>query len=100
VVAPGGAVALGVNLQHCKVRHEASGRCAVQVLLTGLKKDAVARADNLGWSAAPLAQPDAPVTQIAWPLACVCRAVRAPGVKCTLLVLTCEPLDGVATVST
>jgi hypothetical protein len=29
----------------------------------------------------------------------VCHAVRAPGVKCTLLALSREPFDGAATVS-
>jgi hypothetical protein len=39
------------------------------------------------------------VTQIVWPFGCVCHAVRAPGVKCTLLAFTREPSDGVATAS-
>src|SRR5438105_3103926 len=34
-----------------------------------------------------------------WPFGCVCHAVRAPGVKWTLLALTREKPDGVATVS-
>jgi hypothetical protein len=40
------------------------------------------------------------VTQIVWPFGCVCQAVRAPGVKCTLLALIRDPFAGVATVST
>jgi hypothetical protein len=40
------------------------------------------------------------VTQIVWPFGCVCHAVRAPGVKWTLLALRRDPLDGAATVST
>jgi hypothetical protein len=40
------------------------------------------------------------VTQIVWPFGCVCQAVRAPGVKCTLLALTRDPFAGAATVST
>jgi hypothetical protein len=35
-----------------------------------------------------------------WPLGCVCHAVRAPGVKWTLLALSRDPSDGAATVST
>jgi hypothetical protein len=40
------------------------------------------------------------VTQIVWPFGCVCQAVRAPGVKWTLLALRREAPDGAATVST
>jgi predicted nucleotide-binding protein (sugar kinase/HSP70/actin superfamily) len=40
------------------------------------------------------------VTQIVCPFGCVCHAVRAPGVKWTLLALSREPSDGEATVST
>src|SRR5258708_32007168 len=40
------------------------------------------------------------VTQIFWPFGCVCQWVRAPGVKWTLLALTCEAPDGAATAST
>ena len=40
------------------------------------------------------------MTQIVWPFGCVCQAVRAPGVKWTLLALSREPFDGAATVST
>ena len=38
-------------------------------------------------------------TQIVWPFGCVCQAVRAPGVKWTLLALTRELPDGAATAS-
>src|SRR6476646_3589833 len=37
------------------------------------------------------------VTEIVWPLGWVCHAVRAPGVKWTLLALKREPSDGDAT---
>src|SRR2546422_10999629 len=40
------------------------------------------------------------VTQTVWPLGWVCQAVRAPGVKWTLLALSRDPPDGAATVST
>jgi hypothetical protein len=40
------------------------------------------------------------VTQIVWPFGWVCHAVRAPGVKWTLLALIHDPFDGAATVST
>ena len=36
-------------------------------------------------------------TKIVWPFGCVCQAVRAPGVKWTLLALTREAPDGAAT---
>jgi hypothetical protein len=39
------------------------------------------------------------VTQIVWPFGCVCQAVRAPGVKWTLLALTRDPSEGAATAS-
>jgi hypothetical protein len=39
-------------------------------------------------------RPTPSVTQIVWPFGCVCQAVRAPGVKWTLLELTREPCDG------
>jgi len=39
------------------------------------------------------------VTQIVWPFGCVCHAVRAPGVKWTLLALRRDRSEGVATVS-
>ena len=39
-------------------------------------------------------------TKIVWPFGCVCHAVRAPGVKWTLLALTREAPDGAATAST
>ncbi len=34
-----------------------------------------------------------------WPFGCVCHAVRAPGVKWTLLALSREPSEGAATAS-
>src|SRR3954453_17556511 len=43
------------------------------------------------------ANPTPSVTQIVWPLGCVCQAVRAPGVKWTLLALTRDPPAGAAT---
>ena len=39
------------------------------------------------------------MTQIVWPFGWVCHAVRAPGVKWTLLALSREPSDGAATAS-
>ena len=45
------------------------------------------------------ARPTPSVTQIVWPFGCVCHAVRAPGVKWTLVALTRDPFDGAATVS-
>src|SRR6266702_1129541 len=45
-------------------------------------------------------RPTPSVTQIVCPFGCVCQAVRAPGVKWTLLALKREPSDGAATVST
>jgi hypothetical protein len=39
------------------------------------------------------------VTQIVWPLGCVCQAVRAPGVKWTQLALIRDPFDGAAIAS-
>ena len=44
-------------------------------------------------------RPTPSITQIVWPFGCVCQAVRAPGVKWTLLALSREPSDGAATVS-
>src|SRR5213594_3472993 len=34
-----------------------------------------------------------------WPFGCVCQAVRAPGLKWTLLALTRDASDGIATAS-
>ena len=44
-------------------------------------------------------RPSPSTTKIVCPFGCVCHAVRAPGVKWTLLALTREPSDGAATVS-
>ena len=55
------------------------------VLLAGLEEDAVARTDDLDDPPRRWQSPTPSVTQIVWPLACVCQAVRAPGVKWTLL---------------
>jgi len=44
-------------------------------------------------------RPTPSVTQIVWPFGCVCHAVRAPGVKWTLLALRREPSEGDATAS-
>src|SRR6266404_784687 len=46
------------------------------------------------------ARPTPSVTKMVWPLGCVCHAVRAPGVKWTLLALRRDGSAGVATVST
>ena len=79
--------------------HEPVGCCAVPVLLARLEEDAVAGTDDLDRAAAALARPTPSVTQIVWPFGCVCHAVRAPGVKWTLLALTRDQSDGAATVS-
>ena len=47
----------------------------------------------------PCATPTPSVTWIVWPFGCVCHAVRAPGVKWTLLAVRREVPDGSATVS-
>ena len=44
-------------------------------------------------------RPSPSVTQIVWPFGCVCQAVRAPGVKWTLLAFTRDLDDGTATAS-
>ena len=75
------------------------GRGAVPVLLARLEEHAVARPDHLHRPAAPLARPTPSSTKIVWPFGCVCHAVRAPGVKWTLLALTREAPDGAATAS-
>src|SRR3981081_2884130 len=43
--------------------------------------------------------PTPSVTKIVWPLGCVCHAVRAPGVKWTLLAVNRDPPIAAATVS-
>src|SRR5438445_13447228 len=45
------------------------------------------------------ATPTPSVTKMVWPLGCVCHAVRAPGVKWTLLAVRRDGSAGVATVS-
>src|SRR5258706_5978037 len=45
------------------------------------------------------ASPTPSTTKIVWPFGCVCQAVRAPGVKWTLLAWTREPSAGAAMVS-
>src|SRR5215211_8319603 len=44
-------------------------------------------------------RPTPSVTQIVWPNGCVCQAVRAPGVKCTLAAAARAGGSGVAMVS-
>jgi hypothetical protein len=55
VLAPGGAVAVLVDVEHREVGHESVWGGAVPVILAGLKEDTVARADDLDRAAAPLA---------------------------------------------
>src|SRR3979409_31043 len=45
------------------------------------------------------ARPTPSVTKMVWPLGCVCHAVLAPGVKCTMLALKRDAPDGTAAVS-
>ena len=45
------------------------------------------------------ARPMPSVTKMVWPLGWVCQAVRAPGVKWTLLALRREAAEGAATAS-
>src|SRR5207244_11325516 len=59
VIAPGGAAALVVDLEHREVGHEAVRRGAVPVLFAGLEEDAVAGADDLDRAAAVLRAADA-----------------------------------------
>src|SRR5690242_4462263 len=59
VLAPGGVVALLVDVEHREVGHEAVGCRAVPVLLSRLEEDAVARADLLDRSATALSPADA-----------------------------------------
>jgi hypothetical protein len=44
-------------------------------------------------------RPTPSVTKIVWPCGCVCQAVRAPGVKCTLAAAKVELPAGAATAS-
>src|SRR5256885_8512821 len=45
------------------------------------------------------ARPTPSMTKMVWPFGCVCHAVRAPGVKWTLLAFRREASDGAATES-
>src|ERR1700737_4269489 len=45
------------------------------------------------------ARPAPSVTKMVWPFGCVCQAVRAPGVKWTLVALRRDDPAGVATAS-
>src|SRR5919202_660454 len=59
VLAPRHGVAFVVYLHHREVGHEAVWGGAVPVILAGLEEHAVARADHLDRSAAPLREADA-----------------------------------------
>src|SRR5439155_8316021 len=59
VLAPGGAVAFVVDLEHREVGHEAVGGGAVPVVFAGLEEDAVAGADDLDRGATALSAADA-----------------------------------------
>src|SRR5205807_5821640 len=59
VLAPVDGAALVVDLLHRQMGHEAVGRGAVPVVLARLEVDAVAGADDLDRTVAPLAAPDA-----------------------------------------
>jgi len=72
---------------------------AVPVLLAGLEEDAVSRADHLDRPAAPLGVADTFEDVDRRPFGWVCQAVRAPGVKWTLLALSRDEAEGAATVS-
>lgn len=54
VLAPGGALAFVVDLEHGEVRHEAGGLGPVPVIFAGFKEDAVTGSDDLNGAAAPL----------------------------------------------
>src|ERR687888_2669173 len=59
VVAPSRALAFVVDLEHRKMSHKAHGCCTVPVVLAWLEEDAVAGADHLDRTAAPLREADA-----------------------------------------
>jgi hypothetical protein len=81
------------------VGHEPRHRGAVPVLLARREEDAIAGTNDLDRPAAPLAEADAFEDVTVWPFGWVCQAVRAPGVKWTLLALSRESSEGAATVS-
>jgi hypothetical protein len=100
VLAPGRGVAIVVDLEHREVGHEAVRGGAVPVVLAGLEEHTLAWADHLDRPAAELreADPLGDVDDLA--VGWVCQAVRAPGVKWTLLADRREVPDGAATAST
>jgi hypothetical protein len=70
------------------------------VLFAGLEEDAVTRSNDLDRAAAALCEADALGDVDGLAVRVVCHAVRAPGVKRTLLALRREGPDGVAIEST
>src|ERR671912_2578209 len=93
---PRDGTALLVYLLHGYVGHEAVRGGSVPMLLGRLEEHPVARADHLDLSAAALREADALGDVDGRPYGWVCPAVRAPGVKWTLLAATRAGTDGVA----
>jgi hypothetical protein len=67
------------------------------MLFAGLEEHTVAWADDFDRTAASLGAADALENVDCLPIGVVCQAVRAPGVKWTLLALRREGPAGVAT---
>jgi cell division inhibitor SulA len=88
-----------VDVEHRDVGHEAIRRGSVPVILAWFEEHTVARADHLDRAAAPLGEADALEQEDGLAVRVSVPAVRAPGVKWTLLALTREEPDGVATAS-
>ncbi|HEX5499909.1 MAG TPA: hypothetical protein VFX03_11800 [Thermomicrobiales bacterium] len=97
MLEPRGGIAGFIDLVQREMGHEAVGGGAVPMLFARLEKDAIAGADDRDRPDAPLGAADSSVTEIVWPLGCACQAVRAPGVKWTLLADRRDAPDGAAT---
>jgi hypothetical protein len=99
VVTPARWVAFVIDLEHRDVRMNRFGAAPCQWTSPGSKKTrSPGRITSIG-PPRRCARPTPSVTQIVWPFGCVCHAVRAPGVKWTLLAFRREPPAGAATAS-